>query len=201
MTLRRPLALAVLAALSACGWQDRLPGVGAAAAVPAGAPGVEVQAQDGAAAAFALVAQRAGIQSLSGPGGRTLALQDGLIVSAKGFPEALMAANAGQSARLIRAGQAGTAERFHSYLTGDDRTEVRTYACIIAPEGPESLAIGGVQRATMLMGESCQSLTERFKNQYWIDPHGGAIVQSRQWIGPVTGTLRTRHGPGEGGSP
>ena len=204
MTLRVSLALALLATLGACSGNlfGRLPGVSAPrAAALSGSTSLEVQTQNGAAAFFVREAQRGGIDSYVAPDGKTLALQGGLVISAKGYPEALMAANVWQSARLIRSGQSGNAERFHSYLTGNDKTEVRTYACVVAPEGPEQIAIGGAMRAALRMGESCQSLTDSFKNQYWIDLQSGAVLQSRQWIGPLTGTLRTRSLPGGGGSP
>jgi len=202
---RTGLAACSLAVLGACGnnvpVSDRLPGLAGAERAGilarAGAPVLQVGlVETGSSGVVVREARRGGVDSYVSPDGFTLSFRNGLLISAKGIDEVLMAADTVKSRALVESGRSGTSERFHSYLGGLEQTDVRAFRCIVAPQGPRSIRIGTGERQTMLMSEVCTSLTDPFENRYWIDPMSGTVLQSRQWIGPRTGALSTRIVPG-----
>lgn len=131
---------------------------------------------------------RDGITTWLSAEGASLLTQAGMLVGTRGFGQGLMASDVAQSRALIAAGQPGTAERFHSYLTGDDQIVTRTYRCAISDRGARTLN----GNATRLIAEDCLSLTDQFLNLYWIDPGTGQIRQARQWPGPALGVVILR---------
>lgn len=120
--------------------------------------------------------------------GAALITERGMLRGTRGFGEGLMAAENAASLRLLLAARPGSAQRFHSYLTGDDRIEIRGYRCVIDDRGPTD---GG---ATRLMTETCRNLDQSFVNLYWVTA-GDRIVQSRQWAGEFLGNISTRELP------
>ncbi|SEW44076.1 Group 4 capsule polysaccharide lipoprotein gfcB, YjbF [Cognatiyoonia koreensis] len=121
----------------------------------------------------------------------TITLENGLLHSTRGLGAGLLASELSQSHALISARQNGFADRFHTFLTGNDRTVVRTYRCAIFNEGPRETTLNTGPVQTQLMSEDCSSLTENFRNLYWVDGRG-RIVQSRQWAGDYLGPISTR---------
>lgn len=121
-----------------------------------------------------------------------IVLQRGLLHSLYGFGEPLVGADLSQPLSLILAGRGGVADRFHTYIDGEDRAQRRTYRCEISDAGPREvvLEIGTVQ--TTLMSEQCVNLDQSFENLYWVDRSQDEIIQSRQWVGENVGSLVTR---------
>jgi len=118
--------------------------------------------------------------TLSGPG---------VLVATRGLGEDLHAADASQTAALIAAGQAGTAQRRHVYLDGVFAQQRVTLTCTVQPVGPETLVLGGRSLPTLRFDERCEGAGEPIVNSYWRDARGPLIRQSSQWVGPRIGMI------------
>lgn len=126
-----------------------------------------------------------------GPDETTIVLQSGVLHSTRGLGGGLLASELSQPIALIRARQPGFADRFHTYLRGDDRAVTTTFRCVIAREGARDVTLNTGSVSAQLMSEECSSLTQDFRNLYWVDGQG-TIIQSSQWAGPFLGPLSTR---------
>ncbi|AUQ72482.1 YjbF family lipoprotein [Phaeobacter inhibens] len=135
---------------------------------------------------------RAGLITWLSSDGASLQTDKGLLRATRGFGAGLMAVDLEQSHRRIFAHAEGPAERFHSYLTGNDETETRTYHCDIRDRGNRTLTIAGQGITTRLIAESCVNPDQSFLNLYWLRSTDNRLVQSRQWTGPYLGTMTTR---------
>jgi len=122
--------------------------------------------------------------------GASLKTRNGFIVGSRGFIEGLQAARVDEVQRLVRAEAPGTANRFHTYLDGNNEITTRSYRCVITPGGMETLTLMGQTVSARRISEECRSLTDDFTNIYWVE--NGEILQTAQWIGPIAGSLLIR---------
>ncbi|WP_170429855.1 YjbF family lipoprotein [Ruegeria arenilitoris] len=136
-----------------------------------------------------LETERAGVQTWLTADGATITLERGLLTSALGFGDGMMGSDVRQSAALILGPGAGRAERFHSFLNGDDEIELRAYDCQITSLGPETVLLRGTPVATEKRQEDCFGVADRFTNVYWVRQSTGRIVQSSQWTGEFLGNM------------
>ncbi|ATG41553.1 YjbF family lipoprotein [Phaeobacter piscinae] len=136
--------------------------------------------------------RRAGLVTWLSSDGASLQTDKGLLRATRGFGAGLMAVDLEQSRRRVFAHAEGPAERFHSYLTGNDETETRTYHCDIRDRGNRTLTVAGQEIATLLIAESCVNPDQSFLNLYWLRATDNRLIQSRQWTGPYLGTVTTR---------
>lgn len=113
----------------------------------------------------------------------------GILISSRGLGSDLHAADVGQTAALVAAGRAGTAQRRHAYLDGVYRERIVTLACTVQPAGPEVLVLNGRSLRTLRIDEHCTGGGYDFVNRFWRDAGGPLIRQSTQWIGPEAGTI------------
>lgn len=121
-----------------------------------------------------------------------IVLQNGVVHSMFGFGEPLAGAELSEPLRLILAGQSGQADRFHTYIDGENRAVTRTFYCQITALGSRDVVLENRQVVTKLLTESCQGLNQSFENIYFVDILGGEVVQSRQWVGENVGSIATR---------
>ena len=103
-----------------------------------------------------------------------------------------MAADVGQPAALILSGRNGQAQRFISFLDGNDQVTVRSYVCDIETRGGRDVNLGFAVVPTELVQEHCINPDQDFQNLYWVELSTGQIVQSRQWAGDFSGPLAIR---------
>ncbi|WP_420585445.1 YjbF family lipoprotein [Ruegeria sp.] len=136
-----------------------------------------------------LEAQRDGVQTWLSADGATITLKQGLLISTKGFGSGLAGSDLRQSADLIRNGHEGQAERFHSFLNGNDEIELHAYRCRIASIGAEDVLLLGNPVTTEKWQEACHGVTQQFSNTYWVQDSTGQIVQSSQWTGDFLGNI------------
>lgn len=113
----------------------------------------------------------------------------GLATSSRGLGMDLHAADVAQSAALITAGRAGTAQRRHVYLDGIYRQTSMRFDCTIQPGGSETLVLNGQRRDVVRIDERCQGEGQSFANIYWRDARSPLIRQSLQWLGPELGSV------------
>ena len=136
-----------------------------------------------------LETERAGVQTWLTADGATITLQQGLLTSAIGFGDGLSGSDIHQSADLILSGRPGHAERFHSFLNGDDEIELHAYKCRITPLGADPVVLQGTPVSAQKWQEDCYGLAETFRNIYWVQDSTGRIVQSSQWTGTFLGNM------------
>src|SRR6056297_2060528 len=120
----------------------------------------------------------------------SLKTRNRFIVGTRGFAEGLQAARVDAIERLVRAEAAGTANRFHTYLDGNNDISTRSYRCVVTPGEAESLTLMGQTVTARRVLEDCRSLTDEFTNIYWVKD--GEVLQTAQWIGPIVGALLIR---------
>lgn len=142
-----------------------------------------------------LETERAGVQTWLTADGATITLQQGFLTSAKGFGSGLAASDVRQSAGLVLAVRGGTAERFHSFLNGNDQIELHAYRCEVTRLGADSIFLRGVPVPVQKLAERCHGLAESFTNTYWVGQ--GAVLQSSQWTGSFLGNLFMKTVPDE----
>lgn len=116
----------------------------------------------------------------------------GVLVSSRGLGADLHAAEVQQTAALIAAGRAGTAQRRHAYLDGISRQQTVTLTCTVQPMGAETLVLNGRSLNTLRFDESCAGDGHSFVNRYWRDAGGPLIRQSSQWVSPAAGMLHVQ---------
>ena len=111
---------------------------------------------------------RDGVGTYYGPDGQSISLRDGVIVSTRAVGRDLMSADVDQSLALIRTGQGGQVQRFHSYRDDHEQIITRSYVCdITAPKNARVI-------------ETCHSATGKFTNSYRVA--AGRITGSTQVI-------------------
>lgn len=142
-----------------------------------------------------LETQRAGTETWLTADGATITLKGGMLTSAKGFGSGLSGSDIDQSLALVQVGQAGTAERFHSFLNGNDEIELHAYRCEITPQGREEIFVQGLAIPVLKMGEDCFGADQIFSNSYWLRPNSPEIIQSSQWTGDFLGNLFMKRVP------
>ncbi len=186
--------LALILALAACDAAPPDPAV--QAALQAGAPAllISVETREDALAPFVARTTREGSTTWQSVDSVSVTTRDGLLQATRGLGADMLASDTTQSAKRLRANQPGTAERFHTFLNGEDQAITRVYVCEITRRGPRQIDVGRGPEPARLMAEDCASLTESFTNLYWIAP-GGSLLQSRQWAGAFTGPLAIRQIP------
>ncbi len=144
-----------------------------------------------------LETERAGVQTWLTADGATITLERGMLTSAIGFGGGLAGSDVSQSATLILTGGTGRAERFHSFLNGNDEIELHAYKCQITALGSEAVVLQGTPVVTQKQQEDCYGVAERFTNIYWVQDSTGRIVQSSQWTGDFLGNMVIKMVPDE----
>ena len=136
-----------------------------------------------------LEVERGGVQTWLTADGATITLDQGFLTSTKGFGGGMAGSDTSQSAQLIIDGSEGLAERFHSFLNGNDEIELHAYKCQITALGSDSVLLRGNPVATRKLQEDCYGLTQAFTNTYWVQDSTRQIVQSSQWTGDFLGNM------------
>jgi len=152
---------------------------------------ISIEARDGAIAPFAAVTTNKGRTTWRSGDGVSVSTQGGLLQATRGLGADMLASDTTETDRRLRANQPGTVQRFHTFLTGEDKAQIRAYVCDIRLRGPRSVDVGRGPEPARLMAEDCVGLADSFTNLYWIAPSGD-VLQSRQWAGPFTGPLAIR---------
>ena len=124
--------------------------------------------------------------------GAHIVLESGMLHSTRGIGEGLLASETRETFALVSAMQSGDANRFHTYLDGNDRTVTRTYRCLVTNDGPQDVTFRGNTTPTIIMTERCTNSEQAFVNFYWVVPQTKQIIKTRQWSGPELGPLSTR---------
>lgn len=133
-----------------------------------------------------LIGQNDGVNTWTTTDGIMISLRDGVVVRTLGLGQDLMSARMPTAAELRRGKGAVTATYY--YLTGDDQSFGVPVKCELSRLGREKIEIASLTYRTEHVRETCAGDSERFTNEYWIEPNGH-IRKSKQWIGPDVGYL------------
>lgn len=83
------------------------------------------------ASAVLLESSRGGVETWLTPDGATLIMRKGMLVGTRGFGAGLMASDIEHSLAMVLGGQERLADRFLTFLDGNDVISTRTYRCEI----------------------------------------------------------------------
>lgn len=114
--------------------------------------------------------------------------REGMVIATRGLGDDLMAVQADGALALILAGAEGQVTRLHRHLDGEDRIEIHSWVCDIAPQGHDTVRIAETTRLeALLVTESCHGPRGTFSNRYWL--REGRILQSWQFAGSALGQM------------
>lgn len=114
-----------------------------------------------------------------------IALKGGVLIQTRGLGADLMSAAAPDLNRLLTG---ATVERQFFHLNGTEATVETAVTCTPRVVGRETVEIVGLAYETARIDEDCANDTLSFTNSFWIEGNGN-LRKSRQWAGPVLGTL------------
>lgn len=138
---------------------------------------------------FLLESRQGNIESWLGNDGVSLIFDRGVLHGTRGIGAGLLASDVSASADAILSGRSVDVERIHTFLTGNDRTDIQYFGCTITNDGQETIRLDNGATPARRMTESCRNRERGFTNVYWVDTHKGRIVRSRQWSGTYLGDI------------
>jgi len=128
----------------------------------------------------------------------TLATRNGVLIATRGLGGDILSSAVQVAGNAP--GPAGSGEKILNIRSLDNKVQRLTLACDLADLGRETIVIVERRHPTRHLRESCTGGVAgdglgnpgEVINDYWVDSQKGMVVQSRQWVGPVTGYLRLR---------
>ncbi|RMD46503.1 MAG: hypothetical protein D6832_07680 [Alphaproteobacteria bacterium] len=121
---------------------------------------------------------------------KTITLRRGVLAKTRGFPDDILFSDVEELVAALEARPRTPVEIRHVIrrLDGEDHVTRTVYACVLAPGGVEDVVSVHRRMRLARYDERCRAPDGReFANVYWLGPRG--IVRSRQWLGPITGSL------------
>lgn len=142
-----------------------------------------------------LSATRNNIQTWISSEDLSISTQNGILVASRGLGGDILGSDVRESREMILRQGTGLAQRFHTFIDGENRAVTRSYICEIEPDGTQTITLNARQVRTKLVSEKCGNPDQQFSNTYWLDATTGHIVQSRQWAGAYIGMLALQQRP------
>lgn len=118
---------------------------------------------------------------------QSLVLRKGVLTSTRGLGEDLMASKPGRAISAILSKQQASYQRSYFHLSGLAETTELVVSCNLKPLQNDTISIGEINEAAMVMTETCRhsGSSLKIKNIYWVGDTG-RVLKSRQWVnGPV----------------
>ncbi len=151
--------------------------VGRAELVAFGKPILRVRAERLGQDGFLTIADaKTDVVTWTAQGQATFSLRDGVLIQTRGLGADLMSAQAPSLAQLR---SSASYPRVYFFLGEDDRGTRRTYDCVAATVGRDSVEVLGKVHAVTHVRETCTRPNSQVTNDFWIE--GSAIRKSRQW--------------------
>ncbi|RYI33122.1 MAG: hypothetical protein EON48_03410 [Acetobacteraceae bacterium] len=135
---------------------------------------------------LAIADQKSGVITWKTPDGATFSQRNGVLIQTRGLGADLMSAQAPSVGQLLAAGTGY--QRVYYFLGDDDQGTRRTYDCVTAIVGKETIDILGRKQSATHVTETCERPLGKLSNDYWIE--GQSIRQSRQWVSGRIGYLQ-----------
>jgi hypothetical protein len=117
---------------------------------------------------------------------QVVVLRDGFISSSRGFGGDLMSSDADALLDLVRARRAGNASYVQRFLTADDQTVTRRYACAVRPGAATPVRSGVIDTSGQTVTVTCSGEDASFTNAFVV-AQSGRIIGARQWLGDLIG--------------
>lgn len=121
-----------------------------------------------------------------------IALRAGVIVGTKGLGNDLQGSDMRGSVRTVLGNDADEWTGAITYIDGAPEAHTIPLECV--SQTPERTTIEIVELTYTVdhLRETCFTDSDIVINEYWVDPRDRTVWQSRQWIGPEIGYVRTR---------
>ena len=129
------------------------------------------------------------IENFLGTDEASVVLDRGMLVGTRGVGAGMLGSDVNPSADLVLGGRNGIAERIHTFLVRDNKTDIRAYRCQITQGDTETIKVRKRSFLVRAVTESCANLTQTFENIYLVSTTTNQIIRSSQWTGPVRGNL------------
>lgn len=117
---------------------------------------------------------------------KTLSFREGILIATRGFGPDIMQA-AGPSLAQVARGQ-GEHVRIYEYLDGSDKTQRRTYRCVLENRGAAQITVVERQHTVRHIAEHCSGEAGEFVNEYWFE-NGNFLRKSNQLLNQGWGAL------------
>jgi hypothetical protein len=126
------------------------------------------------------------------PSEQSIILRDGILAGTRGFGFDVMSADTDAVAALIRARKEGVAAKVQRYLDADNVERPLPMECAISRGDKSEFEVAGKRYRGTQMLEVCSFQGQAVGSGYLVSD-AGAVLASRQWIGPELGyiTLQT----------
>lgn len=141
---------------------------------------------------FLYVAQRNGDSEIwFAPDKVSITMTSGVFTQSRGLGYDLYSADAAQMINVIRGvGQLGSSRRIHRVMDAGNQLNKIEYSCVISAVGSENVSVLGTSYVTTHYKEVCNSTSDAFTNEYWVDSKRIVRV-SRQRITDGFGYIKT----------
>lgn len=115
------------------------------------------------------------VQTWATPDGVSFSLRNGVLIQTRGLGADLMSS---QGPTIAQIASGGSYQRVYFYLGADDAATRRTFDCVAAVVGRETIEVIGRSHAVTHVTETCTQTGGKRTNDYWIE--GSTIRKSRQ---------------------
>jgi hypothetical protein len=122
--------------------------------------------ETGQQAIMSLTGQNGDVVTWSTADGRSISLQDGLMVATRGFGSDLMSADVSGTLQAL-AGSSEVYEKFLSFLDGENRTIIQTFICEMIGPNSDVIDSFGRQVSVKRWTEVCVSPNSEMTSTFW----------------------------------
>ena len=142
---------------------------------------------------FGLSGENGTMRTYASPASQALILRDGLVAGSRGFGFDVMSGEVDALGALVRDRRAGTADYTLRYLDGLGQERPVPMQCTVTPGPEQSYPFAGQTWSGTLMAAHCTTSGGYAFDDTFIVAETGAVLSSRQWIGPEIGfvTIQT----------
>lgn len=123
-----------------------------------------------------------------------VAMRNGVIVGTKGFGNDLQGSDMGGSVRLVQGSDPSEWTGAMTVLKPDETAQTLALDCVSQAAERKTIEIVELTYVVDHLRETCfiDGNTRFVVNEYWVDTRDRTVWQSRQWISPDIGYVRTR---------
>lgn len=142
---------------------------------------------------FGLSGENGTMRTYASPAAQALILRDGMMAGTRGFGFDLMSGDVEALGTLVRGRRAGEADYLLRYLDGLGQERPVPMHCAVSTGAAQTYAFAGQSWSGTQMVAHCTTSGGYTFDDTFIVSSAGAVVSSRQWVGPEMGfvTIQT----------
>ncbi|MBW6506594.1 MAG: YjbF family lipoprotein [Rhodobacteraceae bacterium] len=140
----------------------------------------------GATTVMGLYGENGNMRTYALPSEQSIILRDGILAGTRGFGFDVMSADTDAVAALILARKEGVAAKVQRYLDADNVERPLPMECTVSRGEASEFEIAGKRYSGTQMVEVCSFQGQAVGSGYLVSA-AGAVLASRQWIGPELG--------------